>query len=677
MSRARSLSVLRALLGFGLLLAAPAHAGSSDDAGVRSVFAVGAGNRALALGSAFVGVADDASAPLWNPGGLGLVTRAELQFSQASLAAPGIRESFLGVVMPGWRWGVASFTLRQLGADDIEGRDSRNVMFADNLSDRETETTIAYARPMGEAWAVGGMAKLRRQEVAGRSASGLGADLGVMVRPGLALGRDATWAHELTLGLALSNLVEPGIRLDQETVADPAGARVGLAWQHPLFVVGHVLGALDVERSRGMAPRLHLGFEVSPWPMFALRTGLNAGGLTAGTGIRWASTTLDYAFEDGPIGATHRAGLTFQFGRSTTQARDAEALADEERLQARLASVDHARQAERSAGLLARASEARARGQCDSALVALSTLEALDPGNAEAAAMSAACLRDQGASLEASGDFAAAAIAYGRALSALPGDSLAAVAQRRCRAENDRRLTGSEAFRRQFAAALDAFSREDLGAARRDFARLLATSPADSEARAMLGRVDRAIARRADNLIQQAQRLLQAGLLDDAAVLLEQARGLDTDARGLAAADAALAYERLSAEHARPRAGTAPAGGTPRPTVPPLSPRQARELADLYKRGMAAMEHGRSDDALRYWEIVWAARPGYERVDQYLKREYQTRGMEAFAAGRLGEAVRLWEAALRVDPADQRTLGYLARAHEQLDRAREISGQEP
>ena len=172
-------------------------------------------------------------------------------------------------------------------------------------------------------------------------------------------------------------------------------------------------------------------------------------------------------------------------------------------------------------------------------------------------------------------------------------------------------------------------------------------------------------------MIQQEQRLVQAGLLDDAAALLGQARGLDVNARGLAAADEALARERLSAEGARPRAGTAP-----RPAAP-LKPGQARELADLYKRGMAAMEHGRSDDALRYWEIVWAARPGYERVDQYLKREYQTRGMEAFAAGRLGEAVRLWEAALRVDPTDQRTLGYLARAHEQLERAREISGQEP
>jgi Tfp pilus assembly protein PilF len=74
--------------------------------------------------------------------------------------------------------------------------------------------------------------------------------------------------------------------------------------------------------------------------------------------------------------------------------------------------------------------------------------------------------------------------------------------------------------------------------------------------------------------------------------------------------------------------------------------------------------------------MVWSIQPGYQRVDDYLKREYLTRGMERFAAGDLDEAVRLWEQALRIDPKDERTLGYLARAQEQRARAREIGGQE-
>ena len=48
---------------------------AGDDGGGRSVFATGAGNRALALGGAYAGIADDASATIWNPAGLGLLTR--------------------------------------------------------------------------------------------------------------------------------------------------------------------------------------------------------------------------------------------------------------------------------------------------------------------------------------------------------------------------------------------------------------------------------------------------------------------------------------------------------------------------------------------------------------------------------------------------------------------------
>ncbi len=100
-------------------------------------------------------------------------------------------------------------------------------------------------------------------------------------------------------------------------------------------------------------------------------------------------------------------------------------------------------------------------------------------------------------------------------------------------------------------------------------------------------------------------------------------------------------------------------------------------MAGFYKRGVEALEAGRSDEALRYWELVWSIRPGYQRVDQFLKREYLTRGMEHFAAGRLFEAVTMWERALQVDPKDPRTLAYLARAHEQLERARAIGGGKP
>jgi len=106
----------------------------------------------------------------------------------------------------------------------------------------------------------------------------------------------------------------------------------------------------------------------------------------------------------------------------------------------------------------------------------------------------------------------------------------------------------------------------------------------------------------------------------------------------------------------------------------PRTPETEHELEDLYKKGMAAMEKGRADDALRYWELAASIDPNYQQIRDYLKREYLMRGLDAFAAGRLDEAVDLWEKALRVDPSDEKAKGYLARARQQQSRAREIFG---
>ena len=110
-----------------LLVAVPAAA--MDDGGGRSVFATGAGNRSLAMGGAFCAVADDASAVIYNPAGLGLIARKELQASQTTLFGLGFNEQYASFVLPHWRLGTASLTWRRFGVDGIEGRDERGFLY--------------------------------------------------------------------------------------------------------------------------------------------------------------------------------------------------------------------------------------------------------------------------------------------------------------------------------------------------------------------------------------------------------------------------------------------------------------------------------------------------------------------------------------------------------------------
>ena len=107
--------------------------------------------------------------------------------------------------------------------------------------------------------------------------------------------------------------------------------------------------------------------------------------------------------------------------------------------------------------------------------------------------------------------------------------------------------------------------------------------------------------------------------------------------------------------------------------APTLSPERRREMDDFYQRGLRAMQAGQRDEAVRYWELVWAADPEHEQVRENLTQEYLARGMEDYVGGALKPAVSSWEQALRIDPDDSRARGYLERARQQLSRMEKIS----
>lgn len=653
----RAFAIATLLGGF----AAPGAALAGDDAGTRSLFAAPAGSRGVALGGAFVAVPGDATIVGWNPGGIAWVARYEAHASTVSYDLD-FREDFVSLVLPSWRLGTAGIAIRRFGTSGIDGRDDRNVSTGEDFSSSETEVAVSYGRAITPSIALGGSAKIQRQSIAGRSGSALGADFGVIAYPLVALRIPVRWASQVTWGLGIRNLIEPSIRLDQESVRDPGTWRTGLAYR-TLFGTA----TLDLEAGGGPRPRVHGGLELSPRAFFALRGGLNGGALTAGAGFRVRGVALDYAFEDRAYDPVHRVGVSYAFGPTVSERREAALREEEERLQARLAETFQRVQRERIQGLLARAEQARAESSYVEALDALATIATLEPSHPEAADLEIRCLREHGAKLEREGDLAEAAVVYGRILDRRPEDPDARLAQGRCRAESDRRAARSAEIRKAFARAMDAFAADDLVAARIGFEAVLRDAPNDEDARAMLRRTQGTLSRRVRTLLRDARRDLLERRIESAASRLEQARALDPNAEGIDALTAAL-------ERARPDA-VARVPEPARPAPPPAaSTLKESELRELYRRGLAALAEKRSADALRYFELVWSASPKYQRVADYLKREYLILGLEAYAAGRLDDAVVQWEKALQVDPGDARARGYLTRAQRQLERSREVMG---
>ncbi len=660
-------------LGVGAL-AVPAMA--LDDGGGRSVFATGAGNRALGLGGAYVAVADDASAVIFNPAGLGLVQRKEFQASQTDLFGFGFSEQYASLVLPHWRLGTASLTWRSFGVDGLEARDERGFLLADDLEDRETEVMLGYGRPLLDGnLSVGGAFKVQHHALAGYTGSGFGLDLGVWARPLSLAGRESAFARGLALGLSLRNVLEPQIKLQTDAVPDPSAIRTGLAWSGDVSDGVRFLAAVDLEKTSGMDSRLHAGTEVRLFDTLALRAGTADGSLTAGAGLEWHGIGADYQFEDNPLGEIHRFGLALRFGRTVQESRVAVLQANEAALQARLDEAFIERANAQEDQLLTTARIALESGRWDEAFNAIGTLRVLAPERPELPLMTAEAYAGLAEQQENQSDLAGAALSWRRALAAVPGFDIAETGLARVETESDRRSQRTRAIKDKYEAALEAFAQDDLVAARTGFAAILQLAPADQDAATMLARTEAALTRRATALGEEAISLGQAGQMKTARERLAEAMRLDAQAPGLTAAQSELA--RLEAEMvlAAVRAKPAPTASAVVPAAgSEISAERRREIADVYRRGVQAMQAQRRDEAVSYWEMVWAVDSKYEKVAEYLGQEYVARGMEAYAEGSLLSAVNSWENALRVDPADQRARGYLERARHQLSRMEQING---
>jgi tetratricopeptide (TPR) repeat protein len=682
----RPTSLLLSLATPLLLLAiAPVDARAGDDGGVRSVFATGAGNRALGMGGAFAAVADDASAPLYNPAGLGLARRKELQASQTTLFGLGFEEQYAAFVLPSWRWGTAGVTWRRFAVDGIEERDDRGFLLADDLQDSETEIGLGYGRRLADGdLALGIAAKLQHHQLAGLSATGVGVDVGLWSRPLALLGASGSLARCLALGLAVRNAVEPQVRLDQDPVPDPTGLRAGLAWRPAPGATCDPILAVDLERTRGLDPRLHAGAECRLLRVLALRVGHAHDRLTAGAGLIWRGLGADYQFEDHPLDPIHRFGVSLRFGATVAASRAAARAAAEAEVQERLEAAFARRRRDRETELVAAIGTALDGGRWQRALTLVGTLEVLAPARDDLGPLTARAWSGLAAEQQERDALAAAAVSWRRALAADPDHGPARRGLQQVEAASDARAARSREIRERFHAALDAFAREDFPSARDGFAAVLDLSPEDPDAAAMLARTESALTRHAASEADAAVGLARAGRFDAARERLVAAERLDPAAPGLAAAASEVA--RLREKHAlaalqgpgsQPEA--APGARSPGQdavadpaTDAARDPERRRELDDLYRRGLLAMEAGRRAEAVRYWELVWNAAPDHERVRQYLTREYLAQGMESYASGALRQAVSAWEQALRVTPDDDRARGYLQRARQQLARMEKI-----
>jgi hypothetical protein len=333
---------VHAALLCSLVLAAPA--GATKYAGEFLKIQVGA--RALGMGGAFTAVADDATAPYWNPAGMVYLPYREVIPQHQEKFGNLANHDYLGCVLPAGGpkgrnaaigVGVVRFAVDDIPITPRPGALRPGLDFLDYGPDNDPTTPdpgqadgiwekgelllldqdalymasssdlallLSYARQRGERWSFGGSLKFVRQSIPDTlfgqhvTSFGAGLDAGLMYMPSDAVTLGAVFHDLTTTYLAWSNgtheLIAPTLDTGAAFTFHPAD-RHALTWAVDL-AWGFERRSYDAELSMGgQTWDVRTGIEYWYHNLLALRTGANGKDLAFGAGLRYKQVGVDYA----------------------------------------------------------------------------------------------------------------------------------------------------------------------------------------------------------------------------------------------------------------------------------------------------------------------------------------------------------------------------------------------
>ena len=151
----------------------------ADGTGAFSAFKNGLGARALAMGGAFVAVADDATAVKWNPAGLAQVNDTRLSGMSTDLFGLGITHQFVGAVTTFANLGIGlSWERASVSSQAVDAGGDPGALFT--WTEQAVLGTLA-ANIMDIGLAGANVKYYMASSGLGETADGFGFDLGLLV----------------------------------------------------------------------------------------------------------------------------------------------------------------------------------------------------------------------------------------------------------------------------------------------------------------------------------------------------------------------------------------------------------------------------------------------------------------------------------------------------------------
>jgi hypothetical protein len=257
--------------------------------------------RSAAMGSAFVAVADDASALFCNPAGLARLQRGEINLT-SDLGWAGNLEETATINLPLGKGGLG-FAGSYLSYGTLEGRDELGDLAPNYGADRLL-FQIGGGLKLAPGLFLGASLRGLRETLEQTTYSFLVPDLGMLLEPmeGFKIGLDYTHGEWGTSG-----------------VTQVSTFRSGLSWEGNLDSASRLLITTGNCLELNSLDYLQAGMEFSHRSAYFLRAGYQSGltdggfaGFSFGAGVKLEGFILDYAYlPHGELGDTHRFSLGY------------------------------------------------------------------------------------------------------------------------------------------------------------------------------------------------------------------------------------------------------------------------------------------------------------------------------------------------------------------------------
>jgi hypothetical protein len=267
----------------------------------------GVGARAIGLGEAFTGIADDASGIYWNPAGISRMTSSQFQ-AMYSVMSFDRRHLFGGSVQPVGEAFTVGFGVINFGVENIDGRD-----FAGNptgkFEDSETAFMLAVSKKVG-FFSIGVTGKYLHHTLFQNSANGFSFDAGILLH----------FFDAISIGAVAQDL---GGQLKWNTASSlkeklPISFRGGLSIAPQFIPITLAVDARKLQKEKSV--QVNGGLEIRLVSFFGIRGGYNNDKQYAlGGFIRIPSSSVslqfDYAANSEVLGKQllHTVGFSMEF----------------------------------------------------------------------------------------------------------------------------------------------------------------------------------------------------------------------------------------------------------------------------------------------------------------------------------------------------------------------------